>query len=241
MAAQNVLVRNREGRLTIDPYAAVERSIGLVTELYGADGIDPRLFADRLRDMNDALVHSALKVIESRADSPEAIREIVAPDVERRVAEFAAKDDAHARSQPPEIIPPAPPSTADLSDSRAGRESEERSPEASIATTPRPRAAPTKERRAVPRRRRSDTAPFKLPGRIKSKEDAVRVDAIVCLEDGKAVQDLRKHLTEMGMTVPQYLRKWNLPASYPMKPPAALARHGVEFVFDPVHRKLIRV
>ena len=45
-------------------------------------------------------------------------------------------------------------------------------------------------------------------------------DHIVCLEDGKKLTMLKRHLqTSYGMTPEQYRRKWDLPATYPMVAP----------------------
>lgn len=45
-------------------------------------------------------------------------------------------------------------------------------------------------------------------------------DYIVCLEDGKQMTMLKRHLmTEHNMTVDQYRAKWSLPANYPMVAP----------------------
>ena len=46
-------------------------------------------------------------------------------------------------------------------------------------------------------------------------------DYIVCLEDGKKLRMLKRHLqTSYGMTPEQYRQKWGLPASYPMVAPS---------------------
>ncbi len=45
-------------------------------------------------------------------------------------------------------------------------------------------------------------------------------DYIVCLEDGKQMTMLKRHLmTEHNMTVDQYRTKWSLPSNYPMVAP----------------------
>ena len=45
-------------------------------------------------------------------------------------------------------------------------------------------------------------------------------DHIVCLEDGKRLKMLKRHLqTSYGMTPQQYREKWGLPADYPMVAP----------------------
>lgn len=46
-------------------------------------------------------------------------------------------------------------------------------------------------------------------------------DYIVCLEDGKQMTMLKRHLmTEHNMTVDQYRAKWALPSNYPMVAPS---------------------
>jgi predicted transcriptional regulator len=50
---------------------------------------------------------------------------------------------------------------------------------------------------------------------------SVFADHIVCLEDGKKLKMLKRHLhTSYGLTPEQYRAKWNLPASYPMVAPS---------------------
>lgn len=49
---------------------------------------------------------------------------------------------------------------------------------------------------------------------------SVRQDHIVCLEDGKKLKMLKRHLmTHYQLTPDQYRAKWNLPADYPMVAP----------------------
>jgi predicted transcriptional regulator len=53
---------------------------------------------------------------------------------------------------------------------------------------------------------------------------------LICLDDGKKLKTLKRHLTNLGMTPDQYRTKWGLPDSYPMVAPeyaatrAALAK-----------------
>jgi predicted transcriptional regulator len=61
---------------------------------------------------------------------------------------------------------------------------------------------------------------------VEKKEPAVSVrasirpDYIVCLEDGKKLKMLKRHLmTHYQLTPEQYRLKWNLPADYPMVAP----------------------
>ena len=49
---------------------------------------------------------------------------------------------------------------------------------------------------------------------------SVKPDFIVCLEDGKKLKMLKRHLmTHYQLTPDQYRKKWNLPADYPMVAP----------------------
>jgi predicted transcriptional regulator len=49
---------------------------------------------------------------------------------------------------------------------------------------------------------------------------SVKPDYIVCLEDGKKLKMLKRHLmTHYNMTPEQYRARWNLPADYPMVAP----------------------
>ena len=49
---------------------------------------------------------------------------------------------------------------------------------------------------------------------------SVQPDFIVCLEDGKKLKLLKRHLTaSYGMTPEQYRAKWGLPSDYPMVAP----------------------
>ena len=53
-----------------------------------------------------------------------------------------------------------------------------------------------------------------------SIRNSIKPDFIVCLEDGKKLKMLKRHLmTAYGMTPDAYRAKWNLPASYPMVAP----------------------
>ena len=53
-----------------------------------------------------------------------------------------------------------------------------------------------------------------------SIRSSVKPDYIVCLEDGKKMKMLRRHLaTDHGMTPDDYRAKWNLPKDYPMVSP----------------------
>ena len=60
----------------------------------------------------------------------------------------------------------------------------------------------------------------KLPEPAVSIRSSVKPDYIVCLEDGKKLKMLKRHLmTHYNMTPDQYRARWNLPADYPMVAP----------------------
>ena len=53
-----------------------------------------------------------------------------------------------------------------------------------------------------------------------SVRSSIKPDYIVCLEDGKKLKMLKRHLmTHYQMTPDDYRDKWNLPADYPMVAP----------------------
>lgn len=50
---------------------------------------------------------------------------------------------------------------------------------------------------------------------------SVKPDYLVCLEDGKKLKMLKRHLmTHYNMTPEEYRSRWNLPADYPMVAPS---------------------
>ncbi len=56
---------------------------------------------------------------------------------------------------------------------------------------------------------------------------SVKPDYIVCLEDGKKLKMLKRHImTHYNMTPDQYRAKWNLPADYPMTAPNYAAKRA---------------
>lgn len=53
-----------------------------------------------------------------------------------------------------------------------------------------------------------------------SIRSSIKPDYIICLEDGKKLKMLKRHLmTHYNMTPEQYRAKWGLPADYPMVAP----------------------
>jgi predicted transcriptional regulator len=48
---------------------------------------------------------------------------------------------------------------------------------------------------------------------------SVTPDYIICLEDGRKLKSMKRHLGKLGMTPDEYRAKWGLPADYPMAAP----------------------
>ncbi|NIJ35671.1 putative transcriptional regulator [Sphingopyxis panaciterrae] len=70
--------------------------------------------------------------------------------------------------------------------------------------------------------------PEEKPVPAVSIRSSVKPDHIVCLEDGKKLKMLRRHLmTHYGMTPDDYRAKWGLPADYPMVAPNYAERRRV--------------
>jgi predicted transcriptional regulator len=63
-------------------------------------------------------------------------------------------------------------------------------------------------------------AKSELPAPAVPIKKSVTPDYIVCLEDGKRLKMLKRHLsTAYNMTPEQYRERWGLPADYPMVAP----------------------
>lgn len=57
---------------------------------------------------------------------------------------------------------------------------------------------------------------------------SVTPEFIICLEDGKKLKMLKRHLrTTYGLTPEEYRAKWGLPADYPMVAPKYAAQRSV--------------
>jgi predicted transcriptional regulator len=66
---------------------------------------------------------------------------------------------------------------------------------------------------------RAEEAPVKLEPAV-SVRSSIKPDFIVCLEDGKKLKMLKRHLmTHYQMTPDEYRQKWGLNADYPMVAP----------------------
>ncbi|MFL5252741.1 MAG: MucR family transcriptional regulator [Rhodopila sp.] len=66
----------------------------------------------------------------------------------------------------------------------------------------------------------SPTEPAEKPQPFVPIRKSVFPDYIICLEDGKKLKMLKRHLASAyGMTPEQYRQKWGLDANYPMVAP----------------------
>jgi len=71
----------------------------------------------------------------------------------------------------------------------------------------------------------SEGVPAERPRPAVSIKKSVFPDYIVCLEDGKKLKMLKRHLkTSYGMTPEEYRERWGLAADYPMVAPT-YAKH----------------
>jgi len=106
-----------------------------------------------------------------------------------------------------------------------------------VAPVPRatdPEVPKTSERteQSVSPREAGVTAPTVQPEETKPEpaipvEESVLPDYLVCLEDGKRLKSLKRHLmSAFGMTIEDYKAKWDLPDTYPTVAPnyAAMRR-----------------
>lgn len=72
-----------------------------------------------------------------------------------------------------------------------------------------------------------EPAPVERPRPAVPIRRSVTPDYIVCLEDGKKLKMLKRHLmTSYNMTPEQYRERWGLPADYPMVAPGYAAQRS---------------
>lgn len=70
----------------------------------------------------------------------------------------------------------------------------------------------------------AEAPPLELTPAVNPRR-SVTPDYIVCLEDGKKLKMLKRHLkTSFNLTPDQYRQRWNLAADYPMVAPNYAAR-----------------
>ncbi len=74
---------------------------------------------------------------------------------------------------------------------------------------------------------RSKVQPIEAPKPAVAIKRSVTPDHIVCLEDGKKLKMLKRHLrTTYGLSPEEYRAKWGLPADYPMVAPNYAAQRS---------------
>lgn len=56
----------------------------------------------------------------------------------------------------------------------------------------------------------------KLAAQAARVRKSVTPGYLICLDDGRKLKSLRRHLAALGMTPDQYRAKWELPSDYPM-------------------------
>lgn len=65
----------------------------------------------------------------------------------------------------------------------------------------------------------ADSKPQKLRPAVPIKK-SITADYLICLEDGKKLKMLKRHLkTSYNLSPDEYRRRWGLPADYPMVAP----------------------
>jgi predicted transcriptional regulator len=55
---------------------------------------------------------------------------------------------------------------------------------------------------------------------------SITPEFLICLEDGKKLKSMKRHLSILGLTPDQYRAKWGLPKDYPMVAPAYAAQRS---------------
>ena len=88
----------------------------------------------------------------------------------------------------------------------------------------------------------ASAAPEPRPEPKVSIRSSIKPDYIVCLEDGKRLKMLKRHLmTHYNLTPDQYRQKWGLSADYPMVAPNyAEQRRDARQVDRPRHQARAR-
>lgn len=193
---------------------------------------------------------------ERRLPSPESISQAVSqlldrssstvfePSVPYQVRVPQTSPRPAAKPQPVEAksVPAAPKSRIDRTEAKPA------SPKLVQAVLPLEEVAPPAEKPWSGEERRSRPIKAKskqvfettLPPRLSSIEEAVTLDYIICLEDGRKVKNLGEHLAKIGMTADAYREKWKLPAEYPMMAPNAITKRADVYEIDLVTGKISR-
>ncbi|MDW9479018.1 hypothetical protein GOB57_10120 [Sinorhizobium meliloti] len=257
--SQAVLYVNESGRASINAAAIMESAIDLVFNTTDPADIDSLTIPERIDSAHAAILRIASKLLANGMTGNAPSADPQTPVVEKEVV--VAFTPAPAPVASGQVAPAVAQPTAQVLELPLERPAQPRRQPAARATPPARRsqdvpaarkpvqesfplgkAVPAKAK-GTPKRRRSDIEgpKEKLPRRLSKKEDALKMDTIVCLEDGQRVVDLGKHLETLGMTPEQYQRKWGLSDSYPMKAPSFIQKRGIEYEYDPVHKRMVKL
>ena len=196
-------------------------------------------YADDDGPDEDEAPQPALSVVAPSAPRSEAIRSQVSQLLGMSETVFEPLPPPRVRVIAPSPLPDAPPEapSAPLPISVEVRPAEPAAP-------PSPRRARDEqwvgdERRSRPvKTRRKNFLEAALPKRLSSVEEALAMDYIVCLEDGKKVKDLGEHLARIGISQDQYRAKWKLPREYPMQAPSTIVNKAPVFEINLVTGKM---
>lgn len=265
---QQVFVTDVAGNPAINQVALMDRAIDFVFSMKSLADVSEGDVPDEIGRVHETLLTAAVTMMRRQGVSPKVVFPTGAeavPQIGRfaSILTSAQPIDLTALSVVDagtlDVVVDVPPQPSD--DVSASELTADVQPQLSfdlrVVAEPSPETAPirspehTSARKTKPtvaksggrHRRRSDVElpTHKLPRRLKRKEDALRWDTIICLEDGRPVQDLAKHLEGLGIKFEDYLAKWDLAPTYPRQAPGHVMKRGVMYEFDPIHRRLIKV
>jgi Predicted transcriptional regulator len=200
-----------------------------------------RLMAISTTEAETAAPHTArVSPPSSRPASPTAPAAVppAAPVVARAPSPAATRPPSPPRAQTPPFTAKAP-SPAPKQATPARSSSQGTLPFGATGAAVPDKPWTGEERRARPVK--AKTRPIMetvLPPRLSSIEQALTMDNIVCLEDGKKVKDLGEHLAKLNISPDDYRRKWKLPAEYPMMAPSAIMKRAEVYEIDLVTGKI---
>jgi len=183
------------------------------------------------------------EAVPAEALPAEILQSLPAPEAHAAVVHEVQAEAPATIDAPPRPTGKASPASRKPAASKARRARTDSRPRVQVAA-PSPAAAPLPMAHRAPAARLRDAgsrpkppsrpkeAKSRLPRGLKSVEEALRMDMIVCLEDGRKVKDLGAHLKAKGIDPADYIAKWGLPAEYPMMAPSAILKRGPTWEFD---------
>ncbi len=221
-----VLYVDERGLPSIDANAIMQGTLELVGKNVDSTPMDLKSFLDIIESTHASLLRVAGKLLEhekSNTPTPRPVRLVEVAPVETPASTVSSTLEAPP-IRPTELLlaPVAEPTPAPVAE-----------------VLPAERVLPSD---TIPKRRRTDrpAKELRIPRRLSTIDEAIREDKIICLEDGKSVIDLGKHLADLGMGEAEYRKKWKLSGDYPMKAPSFVQKRGIEYEYDPIHNRMIR-